>query len=103
MSNIIQQPCELACYSRVEGGDVCFDDRSLVSFSQPVHSVGFSIYSFMDYILNVTSFFTLSYQRLFKRLITEDVGADLNEGYDTFIEKKGALCWKNHNNHFDKF
>ena len=82
---------------------MCFDDRSLVSFSQPVHSVGFSIYSFMDYILNVTSFFTLSYQRLFKRLITEDVGADLNEGYDTFIEKKGALCWKNHNNHFDKF
>ncbi|TXG51253.1 hypothetical protein EZV62_023777 [Acer yangbiense] len=26
--------------------------------------------------------------RLFKRLISEDVGADLNEGYDTFIEKK---------------
>ncbi|TXG51254.1 hypothetical protein EZV62_023778 [Acer yangbiense] len=50
-----QEPCELACYSRVEGGDVYFDDRSL---------------------------------RLFKRLISEDVGADLNEGYDTFIEKK---------------
>ncbi|KAJ8444306.1 hypothetical protein Cgig2_019864 [Carnegiea gigantea] len=50
-----QEPCELACYSRVEGGDVYFDDRSL---------------------------------RLFKRLISEDVGADLNEGFDTFTEKK---------------
>ncbi|KAF3669635.1 Decapping nuclease DXO -like protein, chloroplastic [Capsicum baccatum] len=50
-----QEPCELACFSRVEGGDVYFDDRSL---------------------------------RLFKRLITEDVGADLNEGFDTFTEKK---------------
>ncbi|XP_047177685.1 NAD-capped RNA hydrolase DXO1-like, partial [Vigna umbellata] len=39
-------PCEIACYSRVEGGEVHFDDRSL---------------------------------RLFKRHITEDVGADLNE------------------------
>ncbi|XP_060207467.1 NAD-capped RNA hydrolase DXO1 isoform X1 [Lycium barbarum] len=50
-----QEPCELACFSRVEGGDVYFDDRSL---------------------------------RLFKRLITEDVGADLNDGFDTFVEKK---------------
>ncbi|KMT11859.1 hypothetical protein BVRB_5g105550 [Beta vulgaris subsp. vulgaris] len=50
-----QEPCELACYSRVEGGEVFFDDRSL---------------------------------RLFKRLISEDVGADLNEGFDTFSEKK---------------
>lgn len=31
-----------------------------------------------------------SFQRLFKRLITEDVGADLNQGFDTFIEKKGT-------------
>ncbi|XP_010269848.1 PREDICTED: decapping nuclease DXO homolog, chloroplastic-like [Nelumbo nucifera] len=51
----IQEPCEVACYSRIEGGDVYFDDRSL---------------------------------RLFKRLITEDVGADLNEGFQSFIEKK---------------
>ncbi|KAL2233043.1 UNVERIFIED_CONTAM: Decapping nuclease DXO, chloroplastic [Sesamum indicum] len=50
-----QEPCELACFSRVEGGDVYFDDRSL---------------------------------RLFKRLITEDIGTDLNEGFDSFIEKK---------------
>ncbi|XP_051119508.1 NAD-capped RNA hydrolase DXO1 [Andrographis paniculata] len=50
-----QEPCELACLSRVEGGEVCFDDRSL---------------------------------RLFKRLITEDVGTDLNQGFDTFTEKK---------------
>ncbi|KAF3448214.1 hypothetical protein FNV43_RR08927 [Rhamnella rubrinervis] len=50
-----QEPCELACYSRVEGGDVYFDDRSL---------------------------------RLFKRLITEDIGTNLNDGYDTFINKK---------------
>ncbi|KAL2348217.1 hypothetical protein Fmac_002217 [Flemingia macrophylla] len=41
-----QEPCEIACYSRVEGGEVYFDDRSL---------------------------------RLFKRHITEDIGADLNE------------------------
>ncbi|CAM8906554.1 unnamed protein product [Rhodiola kirilowii] len=50
-----QAPTEFACYSRVEGGEVYFDDRSL---------------------------------RLFKRLISEDVGADLNEGFDTFTEKK---------------
>ncbi|KAF9689738.1 hypothetical protein SADUNF_Sadunf01G0123500 [Salix dunnii] len=50
-----QEPCELACYSRIEGGEVYFDDRVL---------------------------------RLFKRLISEDVGADLNEGFDTFIEKR---------------
>ncbi|CAO2819414.1 unnamed protein product [Amaranthus hypochondriacus] len=50
-----QEPCELACYSRAEDGDVFFDDRSL---------------------------------RLFKRLISEDVGADLNEGFDTFTPKK---------------
>ncbi|KAJ4959633.1 hypothetical protein NE237_019543 [Protea cynaroides] len=50
-----QEPCEVACYSRVQGGDVYFDDRSL---------------------------------RLFKRLISEDVGADLNEGFESFIEKK---------------
>ncbi|GAB2270289.1 NAD-capped RNA hydrolase dxo1 [Dionaea muscipula] len=50
-----QEPCELACYSRVDGGDVYFDDRSL---------------------------------RLFKRLISEDIGADLNQGFDTFTEKK---------------
>ncbi|CAA0841857.1 Decapping nuclease DXO homolog- chloroplastic [Striga hermonthica] len=51
-----QEPSELACFSRVEGGDVYFDDhRSLM---------------------------------LFKRLITEDIGADLNEGFDTFIAKK---------------
>ncbi|KAK9698867.1 hypothetical protein RND81_08G137200 [Saponaria officinalis] len=50
-----QEPCELACYSRAEGGDVFFDDRNV---------------------------------RLFKRLISEDIGADLNEGFDTFVEKK---------------
>ncbi|KAK8967249.1 hypothetical protein KSP40_PGU015666 [Platanthera guangdongensis] len=50
-----QEPCELACYSRVEGGDVYFDDRSL---------------------------------RLFKRLVSEDVGADLNKGFASFVEKK---------------
>ncbi|XP_076925484.1 NAD-capped RNA hydrolase DXO1-like [Bidens hawaiensis] len=50
-----QEPSELACYSRLEGGEVYFDDSSL---------------------------------RLFKRLITEDIGADLNQGFDTFIEKK---------------
>ncbi|KAL2595376.1 hypothetical protein AAZV13_11G035000 [Glycine max] len=53
-----QEPCEVACYSRAEGREVYFDDRSL---------------------------------RLFKRHITEDVGADLNEGYDTYIPKKADL------------
>ncbi|XP_027360248.1 decapping nuclease DXO homolog, chloroplastic isoform X1 [Abrus precatorius] len=50
-----QEPCEVGCYSRVESGEVYFDDRSL---------------------------------RLFKRHITEDIGANLNEGYDTFTPKK---------------
>ncbi|PKA60752.1 Decapping nuclease Dom3z like, chloroplastic [Apostasia shenzhenica] len=50
-----QEPCELACFSRVEGGDVYFDDRSL---------------------------------RLFKRFVCEDVGSDLNKGFESFIEKK---------------
>ncbi|KAF5207086.1 Decapping nuclease dxo-like protein [Thalictrum thalictroides] len=50
-----QEPGEVACYSRVEGGDVYFDDRSL---------------------------------RLFKRLISEEIGADLNEGFETFIAKR---------------
>ena len=27
----------------------------------------------------------------FEELVSEDVGADLNEGFDTFIEKKGML------------
>ncbi|ONK59159.1 uncharacterized protein A4U43_C08F3590 [Asparagus officinalis] len=50
-----QEPCEIACYSRVESGDVYFDDRSL---------------------------------RLFKRMISEDVGANLNMGFESFIEKR---------------
>ncbi|GMH22622.1 hypothetical protein Nepgr_024465 [Nepenthes gracilis] len=50
-----QEPCELACLSRVEGGEVCFDETSL---------------------------------RVFKRLITEEIGVDLNQGFDTFTEKK---------------
>ncbi|CAL9129945.1 unnamed protein product [Musa textilis] len=50
-----QEPSEIACYSRVEGGDVYFDDRSL---------------------------------RLFKRTICEDVGADLNKGFESFVEKR---------------
>ncbi|XP_058086909.1 NAD-capped RNA hydrolase DXO1 isoform X2 [Magnolia sinica] len=50
-----QKPLELACYSRIEGGDVSFDDRSL---------------------------------RLFRRHVGEYVGADLNEGFETFVEKK---------------
>ncbi|XP_038971556.1 NAD-capped RNA hydrolase DXO1-like isoform X1 [Phoenix dactylifera] len=51
----IQEPCEIACYSRVEGGDVYFDDRSL---------------------------------RLFKRSICQDVGAHLNQGFESFVEKR---------------
>ncbi|XP_042375995.1 NAD-capped RNA hydrolase DXO1-like [Zingiber officinale] len=50
-----QEPSEIACYSRAEGGEVYFDDRSL---------------------------------RLFKRTICEDVGADLNRGFESFIEKR---------------
>ncbi|KAK1306831.1 hypothetical protein QJS10_CPA10g01036 [Acorus calamus] len=52
-----QEPCELACYSRVEGGEVHFNDRSL---------------------------------RLFKRHVCDEVGADLNEGFETFIEKNDS-------------
>ncbi|XP_010518691.1 PREDICTED: decapping nuclease DXO homolog, chloroplastic isoform X2 [Tarenaya hassleriana] len=54
-STVFQEPIELACYSRVEGGEVFFDERGL---------------------------------RLFKRLISEEVGADLNQGYDTFTAKR---------------
>ncbi|XP_066361898.1 NAD-capped RNA hydrolase DXO1-like [Miscanthus floridulus] len=50
-----QEPCEIACLSRAEGGAVYFDDRSL---------------------------------RLFKREICDYVGADLNKGFESFIEKK---------------
>ncbi|KAL8088942.1 hypothetical protein AgCh_038639 [Apium graveolens] len=50
-----EEPCEIGCYSRVEGGEVYFDDRSL---------------------------------RLFRPLTTKDIGADLNDGFDTFTEKK---------------
>ncbi|RLN00615.1 hypothetical protein C2845_PM06G22790 [Panicum miliaceum] len=50
-----QEPSEIACLSRVEGGGVFFDDRSL---------------------------------RLFKREICDYVGADLNKGFESFIEKK---------------
>ncbi|CAN7109065.1 unnamed protein product [Brassica rapa subsp. narinosa] len=53
-STVFQEPCELTSYSRVEGGEVFFDERGL---------------------------------RLFKRHVSEDIGADLNQGYDTFIEK----------------
>ncbi|KAJ1262738.1 hypothetical protein BS78_09G133000 [Paspalum vaginatum] len=50
-----QEPCEIACLSRAEGGAVCFDDSSL---------------------------------RLFKREICDYVGADLNKGFESFIEKR---------------
>ncbi|PUZ66149.1 hypothetical protein GQ55_3G283500 [Panicum hallii var. hallii] len=50
-----QEPYEIACLSRIEGGGVFFDDRSL---------------------------------RLFKREICDYVGADLNKGFESFIEKK---------------
>ncbi|KAJ6808598.1 decapping nuclease DXO-like protein, chloroplastic [Iris pallida] len=49
-----QEPCEIACYSRIEGGGVYFDERSL---------------------------------RLFKRMVSEDVGANLNIGFESFVEK----------------
>ncbi|MQL82457.1 hypothetical protein Taro_014914 [Colocasia esculenta] len=51
----IQEPCEIGCYSRIDGGEVHFDDRTL---------------------------------RLFKRTICDDVGADLNIGFEAFVEKK---------------
>ncbi|KAF6135390.1 hypothetical protein GIB67_027264 [Kingdonia uniflora] len=55
-----QEPCEIASYSRSEGGDVYFDDSCL---------------------------------RLFKRLISEEVGADLNQGFESFIEKRGMSLY----------
>ncbi|XP_047338952.1 NAD-capped RNA hydrolase DXO1-like [Impatiens glandulifera] len=51
----LQEPSELAFYSRVESGEVFFDERSL---------------------------------RLFNRLTTNPIGVDLNQGFETFIEKK---------------
>ncbi|CAH8386787.1 unnamed protein product [Eruca vesicaria subsp. sativa] len=54
-STVFQEPCELTSYSRVESGEVFFDERGL---------------------------------RLFKRHVSEDIGADLNQGYDTFIAKR---------------
>ncbi|KAI4338439.1 hypothetical protein MLD38_023499 [Melastoma candidum] len=50
-----QEPCELACYSRVEGGHIFFDDRCL---------------------------------RLLRNMVAEDIGTDLNQGFDTFTEKR---------------
>ncbi|CAN6328390.1 unnamed protein product [Urochloa humidicola] len=50
-----QEPCEIASFSRADGGAVYFDDRSL---------------------------------RLFKREICDYVGADLNKGFELFIEKR---------------
>ncbi|XP_058095704.1 NAD-capped RNA hydrolase DXO1-like isoform X2 [Magnolia sinica] len=55
MWNMNKKPLELACYSRIEGGDVYFDDHSL---------------------------------RLFRRHVGDYVGADLNEGFKSFVEKK---------------
>lgn len=46
---MMHQPCELACYSRVEGGDVFFDDRSLVSLQTLVSLVSFSLFLSIDF------------------------------------------------------
>ncbi|KAJ3676290.1 hypothetical protein LUZ60_003702 [Juncus effusus] len=51
----VQEPREIASYSRVEGGEVHFDDRCL---------------------------------RLFKRSIRDHIGADLNKGFESFVEKR---------------
>ncbi|XP_010540805.1 PREDICTED: decapping nuclease DXO homolog, chloroplastic-like [Tarenaya hassleriana] len=53
-ATVFQEPCEIASYSRAEGGEVYFDERSL---------------------------------RLFNRSIPDHIGADLNQGFDSFTEK----------------
>ncbi|KMZ68384.1 RAI1 protein [Zostera marina] len=50
----IQKPSEIACYSRVEGGQVLFDETNM---------------------------------RLFNRNVCDYVGSDLNEGFESFVEK----------------
>jgi RAT1-interacting protein len=42
-SLLLLQPCEIACLSRVEGGDVYFDDRSLVIFVENVYILTFFV------------------------------------------------------------
>ncbi|GKU95655.1 hypothetical protein SLEP1_g8986 [Rubroshorea leprosula] len=64
----------------VEGGEVYFDDRSLM-----VTSLEFSYIE--------TTVFVPHYWKFFKWLATEDVGADLNEGFDTFIDEKGNFVF----------
>jgi hypothetical protein len=41
---LLLQPCEIACLSRVEGGDVYFDDRSSVIFVENIYIFSFSLY-----------------------------------------------------------
>lgn len=81
---LIVQPCELACYSRAEGGDISFDDHCLVipkSFTQFLYHL----------ILYDGSLFVLIiiFKRLLRNLVAEDIGTDLNQGFDTFTEKRG--------------
>ncbi|KAL3679956.1 hypothetical protein R1sor_022912 [Riccia sorocarpa] len=54
----IQEPSQLACFSRMRDGSVYMDDRGLRKFRQDILS---------------------------------EEGADLNEGFDTFVEKKEDL------------
>lgn len=59
--------------------------------------VGVCVYMYLDTnICNYTKhpqliriYFVFVSQRLFKRRVSEEIGADLNQGYDTFIEKRG--------------
>eukprot|EP01018_Ginkgo_biloba_P004961 Gb_17946 [translate_table: standard] len=53
-----QEPCEIACYSRVADGSVYYDDRCL---------------------------------RHFRRRIYEESGADLSDGFETYVEKREDL------------
>jgi hypothetical protein len=40
---LFMQPSEIACYSRIEGGDVYFDDRSLVRSQNCSRSISLSL------------------------------------------------------------
>jgi hypothetical protein len=41
---LLLQPCEIACLSHVEGGDVYFDDRSSVISVENIYIFSFSLY-----------------------------------------------------------
>jgi hypothetical protein len=88
---LLLQPCEIACLSHVEGGDVYFDDRSSVISVE-------NIYIFFIFIIRGLKFGCGINVPMFSRGFSNVKfvimsGADLNRGFESFIEKRGTyLC-----------